>query len=56
MSFEAIEQKSKSVMEACYELERIKMKHASKEDINKQKSFIISLVNAIRKDAQAERE
>lgn len=55
MSFDAIEQKAKSVLEAYYELERLKMKNSSKTDLDKQKSFIISLVDGIKKDSLQEK-
>lgn len=56
MSFESIEQKAKAVLEAYYELERIRMKNASKTDIDKQKSFIISLADGIKEDGLKEKE
>jgi len=55
MSLEAIEQKAKAVLEACYELERLKMKKASKAEVDKQESFIISLADGMKSDAQAEK-
>lgn len=56
MSFDAIEQKAKAVLEAYYELERMKIKNASKVDLNKQKSFIISLLEGMKKDSLQEKE
>ena len=56
MSFDAIEHKTKAVLEAYYELERMKMKNSSKSEIDKQKSFISSLLDGIKKDSKGERE
>ena len=56
MSFDAIEQKTKAVLEAYYELESLKMKNSSKSEIDKQKSFMLSLLDGIKKDSQGEKE
>lgn len=56
MSLESIEQKAKAILEAYYEHERLKSKNSSKASLEKQKSFILSLTSAIKKDALAEKE
>lgn len=56
MSLESIEQKTKAILEAYYELERLKIQSAKKQDLDKQKNYIKSMAEAIKSDAAAEKE
>ncbi len=56
MSLESIEQKIKALLEAYYELEKLKISNAPKNDLAKQGNYIKSLADAIKPDIENEKE
>lgn len=55
MTLESIEQNTKSLIEAIYEIERLKQEKTDKKKLEESKNYLSSLIKNIRKKISEER-